>query len=267
MWIISKGKEEVNMSLKVSIITSVWNNEATIEDAIKSVLSQNYSDIEYIVVDGASKDGTVNIIKKYEDKISTFVSEKDKGIYDGLNKGVSLATGDIIGFLHSDDIYADENIITEVVEAFKKNNTDSIYGDLVYVDKHDTSKIFRYWKSGEYSFKKLCNGWMPPHPTFFVKREFYEKYGKFDLGFGIAADYDFMLRMLGKYKISTSYLPKVLYKMRVGGASSRSLKNIIQKSREDIKALKNNGIGGIHTIIMKNISKIPQFLFKNKKNI
>ena len=145
------------MSLKVSIITSVWNNEATIEDAIKSVLSQNYSDIEYIVVDGASKDGTVNIIKKYEDKISTFVSEKDKGIYDGLNKGVSLATGDIIGFLHSDDIYADENIITEVVEAFKKNNTDSIYGDLVYVDKHDTSKIFRYWKSGEYSFKKLCN--------------------------------------------------------------------------------------------------------------
>ena len=124
MWIISKGKEEVNMSLKVSIITSVWNNEATIEDAIKSVLSQNYSDIEYIVVDGASKDGTVNIIKKYEDKISTFVSEKDKGIYDGLNKGVSLATGDIIGFLHSDDIYADENIITEVVEAFKKNNTE-----------------------------------------------------------------------------------------------------------------------------------------------
>ena len=129
MWIISKGKEEVNMSLKVSIITSVWNNEATIEDAIKSVLSQNYSDIEYIVVDGASKDGTVNIIKKYEDKISTFVSEKDKGIYDGLNKGVSLATGDIIGFLHSDDIYADENIISEVVETFEKNKTDSIYCD------------------------------------------------------------------------------------------------------------------------------------------
>ena len=131
------------MNLKVSIITSVYNNEATIEDAIKSVLSQNYNNIEYIVVDGASKDGTVTIIKKYEDKISTFVSEKDKGIYDGLNKGVSLATGDIIGFLHSDDIYADENIISEVVEAFEKNKTDSIYGDLVYVDKHDTSKIFR----------------------------------------------------------------------------------------------------------------------------
>lgn len=249
--------------MKVSIITSVYNNEKTIEDAIKSVLSQTYSNIEYIVVDGASKDGTVDVIKKYEDKISTFVSEKDKGIYDGLNKGVSLATGDVIAFLHSDDIYADENIITEVVEHFKSTNTDSIYGDLVYVDKEDTSKIFRYWKSGEYTFKKLSNGWMPPHPTFFVKKEFYDKYGKFDLDFGIAADYDFMLRMLGKYKISTSYLPKVLYKMRVGGASNRSLKNIIQKSLEDIKALKNNNIGGVHTIILKNLSKIPQFLKKS----
>lgn len=248
--------------MKVSIITSVYNNEKTIEDAIKSVLSQTYQNIEYIVVDGASKDGTVDVIKKYEDKISTFVSERDKGIYDGLNKGVSLATGDIIAFLHSDDIYADENIISEVVEHFKKTNTASIYGDLVYVDKDDTSKIFRYWKSGKYSLQKLCNGWMPPHPTFFVKKEFYDKYGKFDLAFGISADYDFMLRMLGKYKITTSYLPKVLYKMRVGGASNRSLKNIIQKSREDIKALKNNNIGGIHTILMKNLSKIPQFLKK-----
>ena len=173
--------------MKVSIITSVYNNEKTIEDAIKSVLSQTYPNIEYIVVDGASKDGTIDVIKKYEDKISTFVSERDKGIYDGLNKGVSLATGDIIAFLHSDDIYENENIITEVVEHFKSTNTDSIYGDLVYVDKEDTSKIFRYWQSGEYTFKKLSNGWMPPHPTFFVKKEFYDKYGKVDLDFVIAA--------------------------------------------------------------------------------
>jgi glycosyltransferase len=248
--------------MKISIITSVWNNKKTIEDAIKSVLSQDYTDIEYIVVDGASSDGTVEVIKKYENQIAKFVSEKDKGIYDGLNKGVDLATGDIIAFLHSDDIYASKTIISDVVKVFEENDTDSIYGDLVYVDKYDTSKIFRYWKSGEYSFKKLQNGWMPPHPTFFVKKEFYDKYGKFDLDFSIAADYDFMLRMLGKYKITTSYLPKVLYKMRIGGASNRSIKNIIQKSREDIKALKNNGIGGIHTIVMKNLSKIPQFLKK-----
>lgn len=249
--------------MKISIITSVYNNASTIEDAIKSVLSQTYTNIEYIVVDGASKDGTTEIIKKYENQISKFVSEKDKGIYDGLNKGVDLATGDVIAFLHSDDIYENENVVTDVVKLFKTTNTDSIYGDLVYVDKNDTNKIFRYWKSGEYTFKKLCNGWMPPHPTFFVKREFYEKYGKFDLSYGIAADYDFMLRMLGKYKITTAYLPKVLYKMRVGGASNRSLKNIIQKSQEDIKALKNNGIGGLHTIILKNLIKIPQFFKKS----
>ncbi len=249
--------------MKISIITSVYNNASTIEDAIKSVLSQTYTNIEYIVVDGASKDGTTEIIRKYENQISKFVSEKDKGIYDGLNKGVDLATGDVIAFLHSDDIYENENVIADVVKLFETTNTDSIYGDLVYVDKNDTNKIFRYWKSGEYTFKKLCNGWMPPHPTFFVKREFYEKYGKFDLSYGIAADYDFMLRMLGKYKITTAYLPKVLYKMRVGGASNRSIKNIIQKSQEDIKALKNNGIGGLHTIILKNLSKIPQFLKKS----
>jgi len=249
--------------MKVSIITSVWNNKNTIEDAIKSVLSQTYKDIEYIVVDGGSSDGTIDVIKKYENKISTFVSEKDKGIYDGLNKGVELANGDIIAFLHSDDIYANENIIQDVVNMFENNDIDSIYGDLVYVDKNDTSKIFRYWKSGKYSFKKLCNGWMPPHPTFFVKKEFYDKYGKFDLEFGIAADYDFMLRMLGKYKITTMYLPKVLYKMRVGGASNRSIKNIIQKSKEDIKALRNNGIGGYKTLVMKNLSKIPQFFKKS----
>jgi glycosyltransferase len=249
--------------MKISIITSVYNNVATIEDAINSVLSQTYTNIEYIVVDGASSDGTTDIIKKYEDRISKFVSEKDKGIYDGLNKGIKLATGDVIAFLHSDDIYENKNVIADIVKLFEKTNTDSIYGDLVYVDKEDTSKIFRYWKSGEYTFRKLQNGWMPPHPTFFVKKEFYDKYGKFNLKFGIAADYDFMLRMLGKYKITTAYLPKVLYKMRVGGASNRSLKNIIQKTKEDIRALENNDIGGFHTIILKNLMKIPQFLKKS----
>lgn len=249
--------------MKISIITSVYNNKETIEDAIKSVLSQTFPNIEYIVVDGASSDGTVEIIKKYENRISKFVSEKDKGIYDGLNRGIELATGDIIGFLHSDDIYTDENIISEVISSFLNNETDSIYGDLVYVDKKDTNKIFRYWESGDYTIEKLEKGWMPPHPTFFVKKEFYDKYGKFDLDFGIAADYDFMLRMLGKYKISTTYLPKVLYKMRVGGASNRSIRNIIQKSKEDFRALKNNGIGGYKTLLIKNISKIPQFIKKN----
>ena len=245
--------------MKVSIITSVYNNKKTIEDAIKSLLSQDYKDIEYIIVDGASNDGTLNIINRYENRVSKIVSQKDSGIYDGLNRGIELATGDIIGFLHSDDIYANKHIISKVVNTFEKNNTSSIYADLVYVEKNNIHKIVRYWKSGEYSLNKLSAGWMPPHPTFFVKRECYEKYGKFDLSFKISADYDFMLRVLGKYKISTAYLPEVVYKMRVGGESNRSLKNILKKSKEDKKALKNNSIGGVHTLIRKNISKIPQF--------
>lgn len=250
--------------MKISIITSVYNNKETIEDAIKSVLEQSYNNIEYIIVDGASSDGTVEIINKYKDKISIFISEQDKGIYDGLNKGIKLATGDVIAFLHSDDIYAHKEVVADVVKMFEKNNMDSIYGDLVYVDKENTNKVFRYWQSGEFTFAKLKKGWMPPHPTFFVKKKFYDKYGNFDMDFKIAADYDFMLRMLGKYKISTAYLPEVLYKMRIGGASNRSIGNIIKKSKEDIKALKNNRIGGYRTLFMKNLVKIPQF-FKSEK--
>lgn len=249
--------------MKISIITSVWNNKATLGDAIDSVLAQTYDNIEYIIVDGASTDGTVELIQSYGDKITKFVSEHDKGIYDGLNKGVALATGDIIGFLHSDDIYVDENTIAGVVETFQKHQSDSMYGDLVYVSKEDTSNVVRFWKSGDYAFEKLAKGWMPPHPTFFVKRECYTKYGAFDTTFRIAADYDFMLRVLGKHKISTAYLPKVIYKMRVGGASNKSIANIIKKSKEDIRALRNNNIGGYLTLLMKNLSKIPQF-FKKK---
>ena len=248
--------------MKVSIITSVYSNREMIAEAIESVLSQTYDDIEYIIVDGGSTDGTVEIIRKYEDKITTFVSEPDKGIYDGLNKGIGLATGDIVGFLHSDDLYENAEVIAKVVQLFESGGCDSLYGDLVYVNKEDTSKVFRHWKSGEFTPLKLKRGWMPPHPTFFVKREVYERYGVFDLNFRIAADYDFMLRVLGKHGISTCYLPVVLYKMRVGGESNKSVRNIMRKSKEDLKALKNNKVGGASTLLMKNLSKIPQFFTK-----
>ncbi len=245
--------------MKVSIITSVYNNASTIEDAVLSVLSQNYKDIEYIVVDGSSTDGTVEIIKKYEDQISKFVSEKDKGIYDGLNKGIGLATGDVIGFLHSDDIYANAEVITRVAQAFASTGVDAVYGDLVYTSKSDTTKILRYWKGRVFKPSLLKQGWMPAHPTFFVRRELYECYGSFDTSFCIAADYDFMLRVLSK-GIKTHYLPSVLYKMRVGGESNKSIKNIIQKMQEDYRALKNNNVGGFSTLVIKNLSKIPQFI-------
>jgi glycosyltransferase len=247
--------------MKISIITSVYNNRDTIHEAIESVLSQTYPNIEYIVIDGASKDGTVDIIRQYEDRITTFISEPDRGIYDGLNKGVAKATGDVIAFLHSDDLYADPEVITRVAEAFAATGADAVYGDLVYTPKADTSKVLRYWKSRVFEPKLLGRGWMPAHPTFFVRRELYEKYGTFDTTFRIAADYDFMLRVLSK-GIKTHYLPNVLYKMRVGGESNKSIKNILKKMREDYRALQNNNIGGISTIVIKNLSKIPQFLKK-----
>jgi glycosyltransferase len=246
--------------MKISIITVVWNNKETIKDAIESVLSQSYENIEYIIVDGASNDGTIDIVKSYGDKISKFVSEPDRGIYDGLNKGVSLATGNIIAFLHSDDVYADETVIERVVKEFE-NNLDGVYGDLIYTPKNDTSKVIRYWKSKDFDMSLLKKGWMPAHPTLFLRREVYEKYGKFDLDFKIAADYDFMLRVLSA-GINVQYLPHILYKMRVGGESNKSIKNIMLKSKEDSEALKKNNIGGIGSLLVKNLSKITQFIKK-----
>jgi glycosyltransferase len=246
--------------MKISVITAVYNNENTIENAIKSVLSQTHNDIEYIVIDGVSTDKTLDIVKKYEEKIDTIVSEKDAGIYDALNKGIKKATGDIVCFLHSDDMYENENVVKKVNDLFEEKQVDSVYGDLVYVKKESVDKVIRYWKSGEFKHKKLNRGWMPPHPTFFVKREVYEQYGGFDTSFRISADYDTMLRFLGTYKISVAYLPNILIKMRLGGESNKNYTNLRQKTLEDIKVLKKNKIGGKYTIILKNISKIPQFL-------
>ena len=228
-----------------------------------SVLSQTYTDIEYIIIDGGSTDDTVNIIKSYQNRIAVFISEPDKGIYDGLNKGIKLATGDVIGFLHSDDLYENNTVIEQVAQAFIENEIDSVYGDLTYVNKSDPTKVIRYWKSGEFTLKKLGRGWMPPHPTFFVKRDIYQQRGQFDTSFKIAADYDLMLRFLGKYKISTDYIPNVLIKMRVGGESNKSLKNVIRKSTEDLQAMRNNNIGGFLSLIFKNLSKIKQFIKKD----
>ena len=251
--------------MKISIVTSVYNNKETISEAIESVLSQTYDNIEYIVVDGASSDGTVDIIENYADKITTFISEPDKGIYDGLNKGIGLATGDVVGFLHSDDLFEDEYVLEKIAKAFKTMHVDSIYGDLTYVSKEDTSKVVRYWKSGVFTMGKLKRGWMPPHPTFYVKREVYQKYGVFDTTFKIAADYDSILRFLGREKVSTHYIHEVLVKMRVGGASNKSIKNLVQKSKEDLKAMKNNGVGHVGSLLVKNASKLPQFFSRKSR--
>lgn len=251
--------------MKISVITICYNSAHSIGDAIQSVLAQTYPNVEYIVVDGKSKDTTVEVIKSFESGISKFVSEPDKGIYDALNKGIKMATGDVIGFMHSDDLYANNEILTKVAALFEKEKTDSVYGDLEYVYKDDTSKVLRYWKSGTFSISKLRMGWMPPHPTFYVRREVYEKYGLFNINLKISADYDTMLRFLGKHRITTAYLPEVMVRMRVGGASNRSLKNIIRKSKEDYQAIKDNSFGSVFTLIFKNLRKVTQFIAKDKK--
>lgn len=247
--------------MKFSIITAVYNNRTFVETALLSVINQSHPDIEYIVIDGNSSDGTVEILKDYygQGKITHFVSEPDNGIYDALNKGLTRATGDVVGFLHSDDFYVKNNILADLNDIFENNLTDAVYGDLTYVSKKNPEIIVRYWKSCMFSPSLLSKGWMPPHPTFFVKREVYLRAGFFDTGFRIAADYELMLRFLGKYKISAKYFPETIVAMRVGGASNRSIKNLFVKSYEDFIAIKRYNTGNFVTLLLKNMSKVSQF--------
>lgn len=246
---------------RISIITVCFNAESTIEDTLRSVLSQDYPNLEYIVIDGKSTDNTLQLINKYEHQISRIVSEKDKGMYDGLNKGIEMANGEIIGMLNADDFYMDERVISEVVQQMIEQKADAIYSDLYYVHQQDTNKIVRKWKSGKYDRKKFMNGWMPPHPTFFLKKEFYAKHGGFHLGFRSAADYELMLRMLFKHKLKATYLPRYTVKMRVGGMSNASLLNRLKANKEDRKAWKVNDLQpGIHTLYFKPLRKVLQYL-------
>lgn len=245
--------------MKVSIITATFNSSKTILDTLNSLNAQTYANIEYIVIDGASSDNTISVVEENCSRGAKIISEPDKGIYDALNKGIATATGDVVGFLHSDDLFAYPDAIKDLVETLRREGTQAVYADLEYVSKEDTSKVIRKWISGEYDQRKLRNGWMPPHPTFFMQRDLYLEHGIFDLNFKIAADYDSILRYLWSNKVTVSYLPKVVTKMRVGGASNRSLKNIIEKTKEDIKALKNNKVFWPPALLIKNASKIPQF--------
>lgn len=249
--------------MKVSIITVSHNSAKTIEDTILSVINQNGNfQIEYIIIDGGSIDGTLEIINKYRDRISKIISEPDKGIYDAMNKGVRFATGDIVGILNSDDYYVNNTVVESVVNEFVAKDIDACYGDLVYVSRQDKNKIVRKWTAGEYNRKKLFYGWIPPHPTFFVKKEIIDKFGLFDLNFKIASDYEFMLRLISKGKIKMNYLPKALVCMRAGGYSARSVSQRIRGWRELYQAWRINNLKPPKLLFIKRpLFKIKQYLF------
>lgn len=247
------------MALTFSIITAVYNRVDTIEQALESVWSQTWPAIEQIVIDGASTDGTQTVLEANRNAIAKLVSEPDQGIYDALNKGLALTTGDVVGLMHSDDFYANEQVLEKVAGAFADPEVEGVYGDLDYVAKDAPHRVVRRWRSGEYSERKLACGWMPPHPTLFLRRSVIEQWGGYDTSFQIAADYDAMLRYFAQGQISVAYIPEVLVKMRIGGESNRSLSRVVRKSREDYYALRKNGVGGIGALAWKNLSKLPQF--------
>jgi glycosyltransferase involved in cell wall biosynthesis len=254
-------------NFKISIVTVTFNSEKTLKDTIESVIAQKYNNIEYIIIDGSSSDATIDIVKSYGNKVSKFISEKDNGIYDAMNKGLKLATGDVVGILNSDDVYFDNEVIEKVIERFKKDGSDSVYGDLYYVKEDNVNEVVRYWKSSILEQESFAKGWHPPHPTFFVKKDIYNKYGYFDLNMKVSADFELMLRFLEKYKISTCYLSKVIVRMRVGGESNRNIKNIITGNASILKSFDKNNIkvNKIMYIFYRFIPKIIQMIKRGKR--
>jgi glycosyltransferase len=251
------------MQPKVSIITVCYNSENTIEDTLQSVINQTYDNIEYIIIDGNSTDNTLEIINKYQGKVAKVISENDDGLYDAINKGIDIATGEIIANLNSDDFYIDNTVIADVVDKMQSDNSDTLYADLYYVEALDSNKVVRNWVSGEYKKGMFFKGWMPPHPTFFVRKSVYDKYGKFNLELKSAADYEIMLRFIHKHECSISYLPRVVVRMRVGGVSNVSIKNRLKANREDKRAWELNGLKPKpYTLIFKPLSKVLQFVKK-----
>lgn len=244
--------------MKISVITAVRNGRATLADALDSALAQDHPDTELIVIDGASTDGTLEVIQRYARGLAHVVSEPDGGIYDALNKGLRLAGGDVVGFLHADDRFAHARVLSRIAAALADPGVDACYGDLLYVRQDDPSRVVRYWRAGEYHPRRLGWGWMPPHPTFYARRVVYQRLGGFDSRYRIAADYDCLLRLLGG-GVACAYLPEVLIHMRLGGASNRSPRNLLEKSREDYQALRRNRIGGLGALLAKNLRKLPQF--------
>jgi len=249
--------------MKVSLITVTYNTATYLPHCIESVLNQTYPDIEYILIDGNSTDGTQEIIQAHEDRLAYWVSEPDTGIYDAMNKGIRQATGDMIGMLNADDFYVNPSVIQNVVRKFTTNEIDALYGDVVFVDAEQTEKVKRYYPGKGFSPQQMRRGMMPPHPTFFVKRNLYEQYGLFDTSYEICADYEFMVRLFCVHKISYAYLPQVMVAMRTGGKSTQSLNSNLQINREMLRACQQHNIPtNLFWIYSKYTTKIFQLFHR-----
>lgn len=255
--------------MKVTIITVTYNSAHTLSRAIRSVCRQSYHDVEYIIVDGESADNTLQIIKDYASQYANirYISEPDKGIYDAINKGIRMATGDIVGLVNSDDALADSSILEKVVAQMENTQSDILYGDLVYCRyqaiEHNPPRIIRYWQSAPFSLKLLRRGWMPPHPTLYCKREVFERVGLYRTDFRISADYEFMLRALSDNSLKKVYLPEVVTMMEVGGVSNRDLRSLCIKFSEDIRVMRVHHLNVVWSILYKNLSKLNQFFRKS----
>lgn len=246
--------------MKITLITVTLNSEKYLEECIRSVQAQTHNDIEHIIIDGMSTDGTLAIIEKYKDHISRWVSEKDYSMYDAINKGMAMATGDVIGTLNSDDVLASPDVISSIVTAFETEKANVVYGDLVYVDQLNTDKIIRKWKGGKFNYKRFRYGWMPAHPTFYFKRNLLEICGYYETHFFTASDYEFMTRYLYFHKVGAAYIPKLIVRMRMGGISNSTFLHRLRANRRDYLAMKKNKVPFPFVVsFLKPMIKIHQF--------
>lgn len=240
--------------MKISVVTVCYNAAATVEQTLKSVLSQDYPDIEYIVVDGASTDGTQAIVERYKDRLSAYISEPDKGIYDAMNKGIALATGEVVGLLNADDIYAHRGVLSLVAVAMQASSVDAVYGDVDFFDDADPSRVCRRYRSARFRPDRIAWGWMPAHPSLFLRRSVYQRFGVFRTQYRIAGDFELIARIFKDGTLRSRYLPEVMVRMRAGGVSNGGWRKMLLLNREVMQACRDNGI---HTNWLMLLSKYP----------
>ncbi len=247
--------------MKISVVTVVFNGADTIEDTLRSVAGQTHDDVEHIVIDGASSDSTMEIVNRYRDHLAVVVSEPDRGLYDAMNKGIARATGEVVGTLNADDVYAHADVLRKVATVFADPKVDACYADLVYVARNSPEKVVRYWTSQSFQPGLFRRGWLPAHPTFFVRRSVYQRYGTFDLDYRIQSDFELTMRLLEVHRIRSVYVPEIFVRMRMGGTTNRSLANIIRGNLESYRACRKHGLAVTPWFfVTKILSRLPQFV-------